>query len=116
MKPHGGKLVVMVCALLWPAPAWGENARTNLSSGQISLYSVQLACPAAPRIGCGSAAKPILLNLEHNENVSEAWLSRSGTVLAVVWKEGVTQKRRLKAIASVIEGKTDEVKGAARKK
>src|SRR6266550_2309017 len=37
-------------------------------------------------IGCGSASKPILLDLERQAGVLEAWLNRAGTIIAVVWK------------------------------
>jgi hypothetical protein len=45
-------------------------------------------------IGCGSHAKPILLQLEQSPGVSEAWLSRQGTVVAVVWQPEVNRAER----------------------
>ncbi len=53
---------------------------------RISIFQVPLRCPAAPQIGCGSSAKPILLMLERDAEVSEAWLNRTGMLIAVVWK------------------------------
>jgi len=52
----------------------------------VSLYRIALCCRAAPGLGCGSRAKPVLLELERNPAVAEAWLNRSGTLLAVVGK------------------------------
>jgi hypothetical protein len=52
----------------------------------VAFYDVALACEAAPSIGCGIRAKPLLAELEANAQVARAWLSRSGTVLAVEWR------------------------------
>lgn len=55
--------------------------------GRVSLYRIALCCPAAPELGCGSRAKPVLLELEANPAaVAEAWLNHTGTLLAVVGK------------------------------
>lgn len=51
----------------------------------ISFYDVSLVCGAAPEIGCGSRAKPVLLEMEKNPAIREAWLNREGTVYAIVW-------------------------------
>lgn len=53
----------------------------------VSFYRAPLVCDADPRIGCGSRAKPALLELEGNPLVKEAWLNREGTVIAIVWKD-----------------------------
>jgi hypothetical protein len=53
---------------------------------RVSIFKVSLQCPAAPQIGCGSASKPILIRLEHEPAVKQAWLNRAGTLIAVVWK------------------------------
>lgn len=64
----------------------------------ISFYEVPLVCGAAPKIGCGSRAKPALLQLEKNSAVKEAWLNRPGTVIAIVWKDSVQTKSIAKPI------------------
>jgi hypothetical protein len=51
----------------------------------ITFYDVPLVCGAAPAIGCGSRAKPLLIDLEQQTAVEEAWLNRAGTILAIVW-------------------------------
>ena len=53
--------------------------------GAVSFFEVPLECAAAPRLGCGTLAKPILSEIEGEGSVREAWLNRKGTVLAVVW-------------------------------
>ena len=51
----------------------------------ITLYDVALVCGAAPAIGCGSRAKPLLIDLERQAAIEEAWLNRAGTIVAIVW-------------------------------
>jgi len=63
----------------------------------VTFYEVQLVCPAAPRIGCGSAAKPLLLELESQPGVKEAWLNRSGTIIAIVWEPATSSRQRSNA-------------------
>jgi hypothetical protein len=64
----------------------------------ITFYKIPLVCNAAPNIGCGSRAKPVLLEMEKNPAVKEAWLNRSGTMLAIVWKD----KPQTQTVASPI--------------
>jgi hypothetical protein len=51
----------------------------------ITFYDVPLVCGAAPAIGCGSRAKPLLMDLEQRTAIKEAWLNRTGTIVAIVW-------------------------------
>ena len=71
-----------------------EKINTNL----VSFYQVPLVCPAAPQIGCGSASKPLLLTMEKAKGVSEAWLNRAGTIMAVVWSGQSTAEERAEII------------------
>src|SRR6516164_6806217 len=61
------------------------NISTN--NNIITLYDVPLVCGAAPAIGCGSRAKPLLIDLERQPTIEEAWLNRAGTIVAIVWSE-----------------------------
>ena len=70
----------------------------------VTFYDVQLVCPAAPRIGCGSAAKPLLLKLEDQPGVKEAWLNRPGTVIAIVWEAATSLRQRTNA-SRLVSGK-----------
>src|SRR5260221_4422548 len=51
----------------------------------ITFYDVPLVSGAAPAIGCGSRAKPLLMDLEQRTAIKEAWLNRAGTIVAIVW-------------------------------
>src|ERR1041385_1399008 len=67
--------------------AQAANTSTQLPTpDRANIFRVSLQCPAAPQIGCGSASKPILLELERDPAVEQAWLNRAGTLMAVVWK------------------------------
>lgn len=100
MKPH---LAIVGLALL-------TGCATRQSTGP-AFYRVALECPAAPRIGCGSAAKPILLELE-KQGIREAWLNREGTVIAVVPGEKTERIVNRVLEAHEVEGK--EVAAAER--
>lgn len=83
------KRLALVAALIIPLLVVAgfivnDNARSKEPA--ITFYQTPLVCGAAPEIGCGSRAKPALLELEKNPEVQEAWLNRQGTVVAVVWK------------------------------
>ena len=73
---------------------------------RISLFKVSLQCPAAPHIGCGTASKPILLQLEQEPSVAEAWLNRPGTQIAIVWKPEADAAARRNVAAKL----TDDAK------
>lgn len=50
-----------------------------------SFFRVPLVCEAAPYVGCGTIARPVLDDVEQQSGVREAWLNREGTMLGVVW-------------------------------
>src|SRR5258707_15396613 len=78
----------------------------KVSADQVSFYAVPLACPAARNLGCGSAAKPVLLALEKKNTVQEAWLDHAGTTLAIVWKKGATGDARAAEIRSMADDRS----------
>src|SRR5882757_5092815 len=78
-------LCTFVVLLLVTGAAFSGIAKPTGSA--ITFYKTPLVCNAAPTIGCGSRAKPILLEMEKSPAVKEAWLNRSGTILAIVWKD-----------------------------
>jgi hypothetical protein len=94
--------VLMGAAACAPLAISAENAG-NLTADRVSVFKVALVCPAAPQIGCGSASKPILLDLQKQPGVLEAWLNRAGTRIAIVWKQDsdATTRRR---VAKDLEG------------
>lgn len=59
---------------------------SDVAADRVSFYEVGLVCKAAPKIGCGSRAKPVLLSLTANSRVTAAWLNEAGTRLAIAWK------------------------------
>jgi hypothetical protein len=80
---------------------------------RISLFEVSLQCRAAPQIGCGTASKPLLLQLEREPGVAEAWLNRAGTEIAVVWKPEAEAASRHNVAAKLTDD-AKEVQGEAR--
>src|SRR5207253_1991275 len=100
------------------AASASTGPRNALNPKRMSFFQAPLVCPAAPQIGCGSAAKPLLLDLERNAVVSGAWLNRAGTILAVVWSEESTARQRSaiqKTVLNVSQPSAKELKRAARK-
>jgi len=69
-------------------PKSAESCRCNAARvpvcGKISVYQVRLRCEAAPVIGCGLRAKPVLEDLERVPSIREAWLNEAGILIAVV--------------------------------
>src|SRR5436309_8945593 len=113
---------LMLGTLMCVPLAHSEDSKSsprNISPERISLYEVPLVCPAAPQIGCGSRSKPILLALEQQAGVAEAWLNRSGTMIAIVWKPEARRKARTSAFKAASEKEgfhARELNGAAKKK
>jgi len=104
--------------LLAPTMSWTQTSTgRNISSDQVSFYRVPLACPAVRNLGCGSAAKPVLLALEKKDTIREAWLDHPGTTLAVVWKKDVDSGSRTAELQSITDGhgiSLHELRGAQR--
>ena len=99
------KMFLFAVLFLTPTMSWVQTSTVgNISWGQVSFYRVPLACPAVRNLGCGSAAKPVLLALEKKDTIREAWLDHPGTTLAIVWKKDVDSSRR----ATELKSLTDE--------
>src|SRR5262245_49325427 len=115
----GAKLTVAAFgALIFVSAAFAEPARSAIPLDRISVFKVTLVCPAAPHIGCGSRAKPILLELEKQDTISEAWLNREGTLLALVWKPAVNKKARKEALTAALKDQGIDIRelGASERK
>jgi hypothetical protein len=116
MKPT--MVTAGVLSLLGTSFVFAEETNIAEKTNLVSLLEVPLQCEAAPEIGCGSRSKPILLELEREPIITEAWLSDTGTVLAVVGAEGSTCEARSKAIQTILEkngAMGTELEGEARK-
>ena len=110
-------VIVSVCSVFCsPGVAVGAEAKASKDAPKkdMSVYQVPWVCPAAHQIGCGSHAKPILLELEKNPGVSEAWLNRQGTALAVVWKPDARRKARSEAERTLKEQNGSKLSGKER--
>ncbi len=100
--------------------AMAKNEDTNDTKPRLaapstaSFFKVSLQCLAAPQIGCGSVSKPILLQLEKEQGVLEAWLNRAGTTIAVVWKAGADAGMRRSVTAELEEDQATEIQGPFR--
>jgi len=95
-----------------------DNAEHHeLRPEQISLFKVPLSCEAAAGLGCGVKAKPILQALACQPAVAQAWLNRSGTIIAVLWRESVVPKVGGEHVRSILAEQglaARELAGAAR--
>src|SRR5438128_7987089 len=112
MKTH--LTAVLASGLLYAPFASGTENATALTADRISVFKAPLVCPAAPQIGCGSASKPILLDLERQPGVLEAWLNRIGTIIAVVWKPEASAETRHRVVAELKEDHAVEMQGQSR--
>src|SRR5437588_7664001 len=104
------QLIAVLAGGLFCAPLAGAAATAD----RISVFKAPLVCPAAGQIGCGSASKPIRLELEHQPSVLEAWLNRAGTRIAVVWKPESDASTRYKVVAELKEDHAIELDGKPR--
>jgi len=106
-------VAVLLSTLFCVPLANAENGRA-VTADRVSVFEVPLVCPAAPQIGCGGASKPILLDLERQLGVAQAWLNRAGTRIAIVWKPDSTPETRGKVAAELKEDRGTELEGRAR--
>src|SRR6266851_7370988 len=112
MKTH--LTAVLAGGLLYAPFAIGAENATAVTADRVSVFKAPLVCPAAPQIGCGSASKPILLDLEKQPGVLEAWLNRAGTRIAVVWKPESDAGTRRKVAEKLKEDDATEIQGNLR--
>src|SRR5947208_16163655 len=112
MKTH--LTLALAGGLLYVPFASGAENATAITADRVSVFKAPLVCPAAPQIGCGSASKPILLDLERQPGVFEAWLNRAGTIIAVVWKPESDAETRRKVVAELKEDHATELEGKSR--
>src|SRR5438445_9608791 len=110
MRAH----LVLMTGLLYPTLASAAENAAAATPDRVSVFKVPLVCPAAPQIGCGSASKPILLDLEKQPGVLEAWLNRAGTIIAVVWKSDANAETRSNVAADLKEDHATEMDGKSR--
>jgi len=107
-------IAVLAGGLLYTPLASAAEDAAAATADRISVFKAPLVCPAAPQIGCGSASKPILLELQRQPGVLEAWLNRAGTRIAVVWKPESDAETRRKVVAELKEDHAIELDGKPR--
>jgi hypothetical protein len=108
------RLIVGSIGALRCVPLASGADHAALAADRVSVFKAPLVCPAAPQIGCGIASKPILLDLEKQTGVLEAWLNRAGTIIAVVWKPEASAEDRRKVAAELKEDRAMEMEGTSR--
>lgn len=81
----------------------GNMSTINNGDENISFYIVPLVCNAAPTIGCGSRAKPVLLDLQKDPGIKEARLNRSGNTIGVVWEAGTNSTLKHTVVTGIFE-------------
>jgi len=96
-------LVIAGCASQQPQSGGTDSAARDPANQPVAFYSVPLVCPAAPTIGCGSRAKPVLRHLEASPDIRQAWLNRAGTQMAIVWEEPGSARSRLRILNSLLK-------------
>ena len=107
-------IAVLAGGLLYAPLASAAEDAAAATADRISVFKAPLVCPAAPQIGCGTASKPILLDLEQQPGVLEAWLNRAGTRIAVVWKPESDASTRSKVVAELKDDRAIELDGKSR--
>jgi hypothetical protein len=98
-------LVPIFAGLMLAGCATSQTQKANATdpaNEPVAFYSVPLICPAAPDIGCGSRAKPILHQLEASTDIRQAWLNRAGTQLAVVWEDPGSPRSRSRTLNTLL--------------
>jgi copper chaperone CopZ len=91
-----------------------NDSKTGLApASTVSFFKVSLQCLAAPQIGCGSVSKRILLQLQKEHGVYEAWLNRTGTMIAVVWKADSNAETVRNVTTELKEAHATEIQGAS---
>lgn len=100
--------VLSICLLCWTLMGFKSSASARSSLKNITFHQVDLVCSAASDIGCGSRSKPILLDLEKEESIKEAWLNRAGTMVAVNWSVEAAPASDLVATVFSKHGKSME--------
>src|SRR6266487_818644 len=108
------QLIALLAGGLLYAPLASAAEDAAAPADRISVFKAPLVCPAARQIGCGSASKPILLDLEEQPGVLEAWLNRAGTRIAVVWKPESDASTRSKVVAELKDDRAIELDGKSR--
>ncbi len=87
------------------------NVRNNAfqipAEENVTIFEVPLVCKAAAHLGCGSRSKPLLLELENDSVIAQAWLNRGGTQFAIAWEPVTTAQQRTETIKEFLNKHQD---------
>jgi hypothetical protein len=100
---HRTSLTAVAFGLLSTLSVFAEDSVVETRTDRVRLFEVPFRCEAAPDIGCGSLSKPVLLELERDPTISEAWLDGTGTILAVIGSETASRQSTYQAVQSVLQ-------------
>lgn len=96
-------LITIIASLVLAGSSFAQPATKEF----FVFFETPLVCGAKETIGCGSRAKPLLLDFEASSFASEAWLNREGTIVAIVLKEPYLPIRQLLQKAKAVFDKHD---------
>lgn len=83
-------------------PSANESA-LSVPPERVAFYDVERRCPLVRGLGCGSDSKPIMKQLDANAAVAGTWLNHAGTILAVLWNDGIDAARRSDTISEAFQ-------------
>src|SRR5947207_11957139 len=118
LHPRSGHCCVFCSYGTVTCPPMQLSRKRSFVPQQLIFYRVALGCEAAPGLGCGVKAKPVLRALACSAGVKGAWLKRSGTVIAVLCNDHsdpTTQRARLRSVLDQRLPDSHEIIGHARK-
>lgn len=101
------------------SPASPAEAERSIPADRLSLFETPLGCWAVEGLGCGSLSKPVLAELEDDPRIEQAWMNRSGTMIAVVWKQTPAGRSGVETVERIFQAKGLEARalsGAEREK
>jgi len=85
----------------------------SVSADRVSVFETPMGCWAVEGLGCGSLSKPVLAELESEARIAEAWMNRSGTLVAVIWKGAAAAKSGAGAVEEIFDARGLEAKALA---
>jgi hypothetical protein len=98
----------------------GAAEMAKSTTERTSVFAVRLQCKAAPELACGGQTKELLIELERNPAVAQAWLNTRGSALLVIGTENSTPESRAEAVGSTVvkmfKRQVEELEGEGRDK
>lgn len=88
------KSSILRILLLTAAGHWVFQGCSPTEEEIRSFYKTRLVCKMNTGIACGSRVKPLFTETDTLDEIRESWINRQGTVMAFVWKEGVSQEEK----------------------